>query len=193
MSNIFTINLENNILILGVDMEDLRTIKTKNNLYDALILLMKQTNFENIKVADICKHALVNRSTFYNHYQDKYDLLDDLLTDLKNRIFNLNNYQDIKSYYLSFFSTLLDYINEHKKSFTDILINNKNDIMIDILLNKLVKDILDNTNIKLKIEKEIVVKFYLGGTIYLITEYLSRNKYTKKDMLDYLDKLIQDI
>ena len=88
---------------------------------------------------------------------------------------------------------VLDYIDEHKKSFTDILINNKNGIMIDILLNKLVKDILDNTNIKLKIEKEIVVKFYLGGTIYLITEYLSRDKYTKKDMLDYLDKLIQDI
>lgn len=171
-------------------MEDLRTIKTKKNLYDALILLMKQTNFENIKVADICKYALVNRSTFYNHYQDKYDLLDDMLTNLKNKIFNLNNYQDIKSYYLSFFSTLLDYINEHKKSFTDILINNKNDIMIDILLNKLVKDILDNTKLK---EKEIVVKFYLGGTIYLITEYLNQDKYTKKDMLDYLDKLIQDI
>ena len=171
-------------------MEDLRTIKTKKNLYDALILLMKQTNFENIKVADICKYALVNRSTFYNHYQDKYDLLDDMLTNLKNKIFNLNNYQDIKSYYLSFFSTLLDYINEHKKSFTDILINNKKGIMIDILLNKLVKDILDNTKLK---EKEIVVKFYLGGTIYLITEYLNRDKYTKKDMLDYLDKLIQDI
>lgn len=171
-------------------MEDLRTIKTKKNLYDALILLMKQTNFENIKVADICKYALVNRSTFYNHYQDKYDLLDDMLTNLKNKIFNLNNYQDIKSYYLSFFSTLLDYINEHKKSFTDILINNKNGIMIDILLNKLVKDILDNTKLK---EKEIVVKFYLGGTIYLITEYLNQDKYTKKDMLDYLDKLIQDI
>lgn len=171
-------------------MEDLRTIKTKKNLYDALIFLMKQTNFENIKVADICKYALVNRSTFYNHYQDKYDLLDDMLTNLKNKIFNLNNYQDIKSYYLSFFSTLLDYINEHKKSFTDILINNKNDIMIDILLNKLVKDILDNTKLK---EKEIVVKFYLGGTIYLITEYLNQDKYTKKDMLDYLDKLIQDI
>ena len=171
-------------------MEDLRTIKTKKNLYDALILLMKQTNFENIKVADICKYALVNRSTFYNHYQDKYDLLDDMLTNLKNKIFNLDNYQDIKSYYLSFFSTVLDYINEHKKSFTDILINNKNGIMIDILLNKLVKDILDNTKLK---EKEIVVKFYLGGTIYLITEYLNQDKYTKKDILDYLDKLIQDI
>ena len=171
-------------------MEDLRTIKTKKNLYDALILLMKQTNFENIKVADICKYALVNRSTFYNHYQDKYDLLDDMLTNLKNKIFNLDNYQDIKSYYLSFFNTLLDYINEHKKSFTDILINNKNSIMIDILLNKIIKDILDNTKLK---EKEIVVKFYLGGIVYLITEYLSNNKYTKKDMLDYLDKLIQDI
>lgn len=174
-------------------MEDLRTIKTKKNLSDALILLMKQTNFENIKVADICKYALVNRSTFYNHYQDKYELLDDILTDLKNKIFNLDNYQDIKNYYLSFFSILLDYIDKHKKSFTDILINNKNGIMIDILLNKLVKDILDNANIKLNIEKEIVVKFYLGGIVYLITEYLNSNKYTKKDMLDYLDKLIQDI
>ncbi len=175
-------------------MEDLRTIKTKKNLSDALILLMKQTNFENIKVADICKYALVNRSTFYNHYQDKYELLDDILTDLKNKIFNLDtNYQDIKSYYLNFFSILLDYIGNHKKSFTDILINNKNSIMIDILLNKIIKDILDNTNIKLKIEKEIVVKFYLGGIVYLITEYLSNNKYTKKDMLDYLDKLIQHI
>ena len=64
-------------------MEDLRTIKTKKNLYDALILLMKQTNFENIKVAYICKYALVNRSTFYNHYQDKYDLLDDFMLWLK--------------------------------------------------------------------------------------------------------------
>ncbi len=45
-------------------MEDLRTIKTKKNLYDALILLMKQTNFENIKVADICKYALVNDLLF---------------------------------------------------------------------------------------------------------------------------------
>lgn len=192
MSNIFTINLENNILIPGVIMEDLRTIKTKNNLYSALILLMKQTNFENIKVSDICKYALVNRSTFYNHYQDKYDLLDDYLTDLKNKLFNLN-FQDIKSYYLSFFSILLDFIDKNRKSFIDILINNKNSIMIDILLNKIIKDILDNTNINLKIEKEIIIKFYLGGTIYLIKEYLSNNKYTKKDMLDYLNKLIQDI
>lgn len=173
-------------------MEDLRTIKTKNNLYSALILLMKQTNFENIKVSDICKYALVNRSTFYNHYQDKYDLLDDYLTDLKNKLFNLN-FQDIKSYYLSFFSILLDFIDKNRKSFIDILINNKNSIMIDILLNKIIKDILDNTNINLKIEKEIIIKFYLGGTIYLIKEYLSNNKYTKKDMLDYLNKLIQDI
>ena len=60
---------------------DLRVIKTKKNLYEALITLMKEKTFEEIKVADICKKALINRSTFYNHYQDKYELLYELINN----------------------------------------------------------------------------------------------------------------
>lgn len=62
---------------------DLRVIKTRNVLYKALIDLMKEKLFEEIKVSDICNKALLNRSTFYAHYQDKYELLQDFLNFLQ--------------------------------------------------------------------------------------------------------------
>ena len=52
---------------------DFRIVKTKKVLYTTLIELMKEMPFEEIKVSDICTRALVNRSTFYSHYSDKYE------------------------------------------------------------------------------------------------------------------------
>ena len=63
--------------------EDLRIIKTKKNLYEGLLILLKDQSFENVKVSDICKISLVNRSTFYDHFQDKYELLNSLIKYLE--------------------------------------------------------------------------------------------------------------
>ena len=65
---------------------DLRVIKTKNAIYDALINLLKDNLFEEIKVSDICKTALINRSTFYAHFEDKYDLVMSLIEDLRESL-----------------------------------------------------------------------------------------------------------
>ena len=64
---------------------DLRIIKTKKILFETLLKLMKHKNFDKIKISDICEEALINRSTFYAHYQDKYELLDDLVEDFPAR------------------------------------------------------------------------------------------------------------
>lgn len=66
--------------------KDLRVIKTRNALYKTLLELMKEKSFEEIKVSDICEHALINRSTFYSHYEDKYELLKDAIDDIKNSL-----------------------------------------------------------------------------------------------------------
>ena len=62
---------------------DLRIIKTNKILFDALLKLMKKKNFEKIKISDICEKALINRSTFYAHYEDKYELLMALFEEQK--------------------------------------------------------------------------------------------------------------
>ena len=66
--------------------KDLRIIKTRKALYNAFEELMKSKPFEQIKVPDICNEALINRSTFYDHYADKYDLLEEYINSLKDSL-----------------------------------------------------------------------------------------------------------
>jgi len=56
--------------------------RTKHLFKDALVRLLETESFACISVKDIVETAEYNRTTFYNHYYDKYDLLDDLTQDL---------------------------------------------------------------------------------------------------------------
>lgn len=59
-------------------MEDKRITKSKNALKNNLIALLDEMPFEKISVTDICNRSNISRITFYNHYSDKYALLDDI-------------------------------------------------------------------------------------------------------------------
>ncbi|GAJ16341.1 unnamed protein product, partial [marine sediment metagenome] len=54
---------------------DLRVIRTKNSIRNALVELIEEKGFETITVKDITTKAKINRGTFYAHYQDKFDLM----------------------------------------------------------------------------------------------------------------------
>jgi len=54
---------------------DLRVIRTKESIQDALVDLIEEKGFEAITVKDITTRAKINRGTFYAHYQDKFDLM----------------------------------------------------------------------------------------------------------------------
>ena len=58
------------------DSEDLRVKRTYKLLQEALIELTVQKGFSAVAVSDITKYAGVNRATFYRHYEDKFDLLN---------------------------------------------------------------------------------------------------------------------
>jgi len=55
---------------------------TCDALRTALIELLLQKPIKNITVKDVCARADINRSTFYLHYQDVYDLMETIETDL---------------------------------------------------------------------------------------------------------------
>ena len=62
--------------------EDLRIQRTRRILLTALMELTIQKGFDSVTVKDICEYAMVNRSTFYRHYMDKYDLLKQYMDEL---------------------------------------------------------------------------------------------------------------
>jgi AcrR family transcriptional regulator len=55
---------------------DMRIRRTHKLLWEALMALLEDKRLEQITVQDICDRAMVHRTTFYKHYQDKYDLLE---------------------------------------------------------------------------------------------------------------------
>ena len=64
------------------NVEDLRVRRTRKLLQQALIELTIEKGFADVTVRDIAERAMVNRSTFYRHYLDKYDLLRQYIEEL---------------------------------------------------------------------------------------------------------------
>lgn len=70
--------------------KDLRVDKTRRALVMALLALLKQRSFQKITVNDICEEALVGRSTFYLHFEDKYRLLHFAMEEIISRMRTAN-------------------------------------------------------------------------------------------------------
>jgi AcrR family transcriptional regulator len=58
------------------EVRDPRMRRTRQLLQGALGTLMQSRSFDEIAVQDIAEAATVNRATFYDHYTDKYALLE---------------------------------------------------------------------------------------------------------------------
>ena len=180
--------------------KDLRIVRTKKYLYEALMVLLKEKTFEEIKVSDICNHALINRSTFYAHYNDKYELLAEFIQELKNALTSElkknKNISNTKEYYLEMIKLFLDHIEEKRESYLAIMIHNRNSITMDIIYDVLDHNITshlqqDNSIDESPIPRSIIAKFYIGAVVNVGMEWLKDGKtYTKEDLILYFNYLI---
>ncbi|MGF0070185.1 TetR/AcrR family transcriptional regulator [Streptococcus suis] len=83
--------------------QDLRVIKTKENIISSFVILLGDKSFEKITIQDILDRSLINRSTFYRHFNDKYDLakqinnqlIQQIQTLLKTRFGQKNSYEHL--------------------------------------------------------------------------------------------------
>lgn len=179
--------------------EDMRVIKTKKNLYDGLLKIMKDKTFEEIKVTDICRISSTNRSTFYDHFNDKYELLSSLIKDLENNLVTKlktnTNIETPKDFYIKMIELLLEHISENISIYFSIIKINGNSVASDMMFDTLVKDVKnhieDNSNYTKIIPSEIITVFYVSAVIKVCIKYISNpNKYTKEEILFYLKQLI---
>lgn len=61
---------------------DPRMIRTRKLIMDAFIELSNKKEFKDITVKDITSVAMINRATFYYHFEDIYDLLEKALSEV---------------------------------------------------------------------------------------------------------------
>lgn len=88
---------------------DQRTRLTRNLLEGALVALMGEKPLKDISVRELCQRAGVNRSTFYLHYYDIYDLMEDMERQIGEEVFHTlgkGPFGSDQSTFSSFYTTL---------------------------------------------------------------------------------------
>lgn len=94
--------------------EDRRVRKTKTQLQQTLAKLLVQKPINKITVKELCDMVDINRSTFYAHYQDVYELMEQIqnyicesFQDIVNRYPMSDQYMDLQPMETEMFEFLL--------------------------------------------------------------------------------------
>lgn len=180
--------------------EDMRTKRTRSFLANALVSLLEKENIEKITIIDICDKAMVHRTTFYKHFNDKYDLFCYVFDIFRKEIYSkatLNNhFSSPKEEYLQVANAAFDFIDEYRERLLNILKHNTNEMIMGILYGsteRAIKQLLEEHKDICKLPINVAASFYTGGFASLAIWWLTNPKaYTKEQMLGFIDKLIDE-
>lgn len=151
-----------------INSTDRRVRKTEESLKKCLSELMRTKSINEIKVADLAEKADINRSTFYLHYRDVFDLVEHIENNLINKISLA--FEELEKNRISGVS-LLDFLDDVFTVVSD------NSLMFSALLNKngdinfqhKIKNFLRNKT--KNITKQRFVTFLSDNHISLISDY----------------------
>ncbi|CAG9610419.1 TetR/AcrR family transcriptional regulator [Pseudoneobacillus rhizosphaerae] len=73
---------------------DPRVLRTRKLIMDSFIDLSGKKEFKDITIKDITTEAMINRATFYYHFEDIYDLLEKVLSEVLLVNLNYDIYQN---------------------------------------------------------------------------------------------------
>ena len=161
---------------------DLRVIKTKKNIRDAFLELRKKHSLDEIKVNALCEKAMVNKTTFYNHYQDIYELSDELEAEVLDSFFN--NFTDIDM----MLTDANRFINgmhaalEAENDMLRIIFKDKLDELIERIEKRIRKYYVK--------EDQMLISFLIGGSIHLMMKSKNKNEDVEQFLVEVITKIV---
>ncbi len=178
---------------------DLRVIKTRNALKKAMSELIKEKPLDKISVIDICNRALVNRATFYSHYEDKYALFEESAREffkpLDMPVPESISPDEYKHYYLEIAYNMLTYIEKEKQTCKALF--QKNAYFENYLLKYMHDHLLTSFShsakmqVRLPLEPEVMAVYYSGAVTSLIKWWVNSDfSVSAETMCRYLNILL---
>lgn len=174
---------------------DRRKKYTRSVLRDSLLQLLKQKPFSALTVKEVCEVADINRSTFYTHYTDLYDLLaeiekdiiDDMTMYLSAGSDEISNEQNITEKIIEYFA--------EKQDELEVLLNEDSETSFQKKVMETVHPLIMNRWLKLKQYDETKTKyvstFIISGSIQVIKTWLLSGKdQSPKEMADLINNMI---
>jgi AcrR family transcriptional regulator len=182
--------------------QDRRVRKTKAQLVKGLTKLMKTKSIKDITVRELAEEVDINRSTFYLHYKDIYDMVEkienELTTEFLNTLDELSKKRVTKN-------TLIDFLEDtyttiySNADICSVLLSKNGDIAFhkkirDIIYEK-IHAIIQNLMPDNSTENEIVIAtcYFISGIMGVIEVWLQDiNLITPEKMVEISYKLIEN-
>ncbi|WEK56328.1 MAG: TetR/AcrR family transcriptional regulator [Candidatus Cohnella colombiensis] len=156
---------------------DLRVIRTKEAIRNALVELIEEKGFEPITVKDITTIAKINRGTFYSHYQDKFDLMTKCMEEIMQEMSHIvkQNFPNVISELdkrfdpttpLTIAVSIFEYMNKNSR-FMKVVLSSKGDLSFQTKLKEFMWKSLFEDKITSHIKKDqlLVPAPYLASYI----------------------------
>ena len=185
--------------------EDLRVKRTKIYLASTLLKMMQKESIKKISVADICEKAMVHRTTFYKHFEDKYHLFAYGFELIKRSLFKEVE-KHISSQKLSLLvkeinDLSISYLCENQKMINDILVHNDDEAFYTIIrkgfedaLRDFMLEIKNKQEIEYDIPVEIGTTFIVGGFSNMALWYMKNlTVYTVDEMKAFVDVILDKL
>jgi AcrR family transcriptional regulator len=160
---------------------DRRIVRTRKQLQDALLSLIRTRDYDSISISDICRSAKVGRSTFYAHYARKDDLkrsglrhLRDMLTEVQLR----GTDQGAKPPPLSFSLALFEHARSHLDLYRALIGTRGGAVALSALreaLSELVRGELRQRSGRARSAddpREFTVQYLVGAYLSVLTWWL---------------------
>lgn len=139
--------------------DDRRAVRTRRMIRSALSELIEEKGYNNISITDLTARADINRGTFYLHYTDKYDLLEQVENEVIQELYeevksagnlDLNslefiNNMDSGDIPMPFMVKIFEYLKENSK-FVKAILGPKGDPKFHIKIKKLIESNLFEEN-----------------------------------------------
>ena len=167
---------------------DLRIVKTRKVIREAFLELRVTSPLEKVKVRDICTLALVNKSTFYNHYEDIFALSEELENEVLSECFD--NFE-LKNSLFDNPNGFLSGIQKAMDAHTDVLF-----VLFkgrtETLYMKLEKQLLDYyQKPKMAAREDILLTFVIGGVMRSKEVHKAKGKYSDSVLEENIAEFIK--
>lgn len=170
---------------------DIRVEKTQKAIKQAYIELRSQKPLEKITVKELCQLACINKSTFYSHYADIYELSDvveqeivnSVLDDLSSSVENVAKSPEVftREVYLAFVSRL-SLINTLFPGTEQRRLVDRLEIGIKELIAR------QNPEFGMDVEKGILLSFSTQGAFYA---YLNNRDVDRDILIRTIENIIK--
>ncbi|MNI36457.1 Bacterial regulatory protein, tetR family [compost metagenome] len=139
---------------------------TKECIESALMLLMKERNFNEISITDIVKRAGVSRTAYYRNYSSKEDILHSLVQEVVDNTIQAMCLHDPGKETYEFWYAMFRFIRPYHETYQLLLKANFGENILEQIIGKMQENVADG-DVKGKYESA----FWSGAVYAILTEW----------------------